>query len=60
MRSTNGHDPELALRLGKDIEGRVIAPDDAEYDEARTRSTAGSTSGLRRSSASRATRTSPA
>jgi FAD/FMN-containing dehydrogenase len=36
MRSTNGPDPELALRLGKDIEGRVIAPDDAEYDEART------------------------
>jgi FAD/FMN-containing dehydrogenase len=36
MRSTNGHDPELVLRLGKDVEGRVIAPDDAEYDEART------------------------
>ena len=36
MRSTNGHDPELALRLGKDIDGRVIAPGDAEYDEARS------------------------
>jgi FAD/FMN-containing dehydrogenase len=36
MRSTNGHDPELALRLGKDIEGRVIAPGDAEYDDARS------------------------
>src|SRR5262245_60271426 len=35
MRSTTGHDPELALRLGKDIQGRVIAPDDPDYDEAR-------------------------
>jgi FAD/FMN-containing dehydrogenase len=35
MGSTNGHDPELAVRLGKDIQGRVIAPDDPEYDEAR-------------------------
>jgi FAD/FMN-containing dehydrogenase len=35
MRSTNGHDPELVLRLGKDVQGRVIAPDDPEYDEAR-------------------------
>ena len=35
MPSTNGHDPELALRLGKDIHGRVIAPDDPDYDETR-------------------------
>ncbi|HEX5937714.1 MAG TPA: FAD-binding oxidoreductase, partial [Actinomycetota bacterium] len=35
MHSTNGHDPELALRLRKEVEGRVIAPDDAEYDDAR-------------------------
>jgi FAD/FMN-containing dehydrogenase len=35
MRSRNGHDPELALRLSKDIEGRVIAPGDPDYDDAR-------------------------
>ena len=35
MRSANGHDPELVLRLGKDVQGRVIAPGDPEYDEAR-------------------------
>ncbi len=35
MRSTNGHDPELALRLDKDVEGPVIAPGDPEYDDAR-------------------------
>src|SRR5262245_13046999 len=35
MRSTNDHDPELALRLGKDVDGRVIAPGDPDYDEAR-------------------------
>jgi FAD/FMN-containing dehydrogenase len=35
MGSTNRHDPELALRLGKDVEGRVISPDDPEYDDAR-------------------------
>jgi hypothetical protein len=35
MRSTNRHDPELALRLDKDVEGRVIAPGDPEYDDAR-------------------------
>jgi FAD/FMN-containing dehydrogenase len=36
MRSKDGHDPELALRLSKDIEGRVIAPGDPDYDEARS------------------------
>jgi FAD/FMN-containing dehydrogenase len=36
MGSANGHDPELALRLSKDIEGRVISPGDPEYDEARS------------------------
>ena len=36
MRSKNGHDPELAIRLGKDIEGRVIAPADPDYDDARS------------------------
>jgi FAD/FMN-containing dehydrogenase len=36
MGSTNGHDRELALRLGKDVEGRVIAPGDPEYDDARS------------------------
>ena len=36
MRSRNGHDPELALRLSKDIEGRVIAPGDPDYDDARS------------------------
>ena len=35
MGSTNGQDRELALRLSKDVEGRVIAPHDPEYDEAR-------------------------
>ncbi|HJQ72737.1 MAG TPA: FAD-binding oxidoreductase, partial [Actinomycetota bacterium] len=35
MSSRNGHDPELALRLSKDIEGRVIAPGDPDYDDAR-------------------------
>ena len=35
MGSTNGHDPELALRLRKEVDGRVIAPDDPEYDDAR-------------------------
>ena len=35
MRSTNGHDPELALRLTKDVDGRVIAPGDPDFDEAR-------------------------
>ena len=35
MGSTTGHDPELLLRLGKDIQGRVIAPDDPGYDDAR-------------------------
>jgi FAD/FMN-containing dehydrogenase len=35
MRSTNDHDPELALRLGKDVDGRVFAPGDPDYDEAR-------------------------
>ena len=35
MGSTNGQNGELALRLSKDVEGRVIAPGDAEYDEAR-------------------------
>ena len=35
MRTTNGHDPELALRLRKEVEGRVISPDDPEYDDAR-------------------------
>ena len=35
MPSRNGHDPELALRLSKDIEGRVIAPGDPDYDDAR-------------------------
>jgi FAD/FMN-containing dehydrogenase len=35
MHSTNGHDPELVLRLGKEVDGRVIAPDDPAYDEAR-------------------------
>ena len=35
MSSTNGHDPELLLRLGKDVEGRVISPGDPEYDDAR-------------------------
>ena len=35
MRSTNGHDPELALRLDKDVDGRVIAPGDPDYDDAR-------------------------
>jgi FAD/FMN-containing dehydrogenase len=35
MRSTNDHDPELALRLGKDVDGRVLAPGDPDYDEAR-------------------------
>jgi FAD/FMN-containing dehydrogenase len=35
MRSRNGHDPELVLRLGKEIDGRMIAPDDPDYDEAR-------------------------
>ena len=39
MRSTNGHDPH-ALRLGKDIEGRVIAPDDASTTRPGPRSTA--------------------
>src|SRR5688572_1408190 len=29
------NDPELALRLTKDIEGRVIAPGDPDYDDAR-------------------------
>ena len=33
MASRN--DPELALRLTKDIEGRVIAPGDPDYDDAR-------------------------
>ena len=33
MQSRN--DPELALRLSKDIEGRVIAPGDPDYDDAR-------------------------
>jgi FAD/FMN-containing dehydrogenase len=36
MRSRNGHDPELALRLSKDVEGRVIAPGDPDYDDARS------------------------
>jgi FAD/FMN-containing dehydrogenase len=36
MGSTNGQDRELALRLGKEVEGRVIAPGDAEYDDARS------------------------
>ena len=35
MPSRNGHDPELALRLGKDVDGRVIAPGDPDYDDAR-------------------------
>ena len=35
MRSRNGHDPELALRLSKDVDGRVIAPGDPDYDDAR-------------------------
>ncbi|MCD6022783.1 MAG: linked oxidase domain protein [Actinomycetia bacterium] len=35
MRSRNGDDPELALRLSKDIEGRVIALGDPDYDDAR-------------------------
>jgi FAD/FMN-containing dehydrogenase len=35
MRTTNHHDPELALRLRKEVEGHVIAPDDPEYDDAR-------------------------
>ena len=29
------NDPELALRLSKDVEGRVIAPGDPDYDDAR-------------------------
>jgi FAD/FMN-containing dehydrogenase len=36
MRSRNGHDPELALRLSKDVDGRVIAPGDPDYDDARS------------------------
>jgi FAD/FMN-containing dehydrogenase len=35
MGSTNGQNGQVALRLSKDVEGRVIAPDDPEYDEAR-------------------------
>ena len=35
MPSRNGHDPELALRLSKDVAGRVIAPGDPDYDDAR-------------------------
>jgi len=35
MSSTNGPNPELSLRLGKDVEGRVISPGDPEYDDAR-------------------------
>jgi FAD/FMN-containing dehydrogenase len=35
MRSTNHQDPELVLRLSKEVDGRVIAPDDPDYDEAR-------------------------
>jgi FAD/FMN-containing dehydrogenase len=29
------NDPELALRLSKDVDGRVIAPGDPDYDDAR-------------------------
>ena len=36
MGSTNGRDHNLALRLGKEVEGRVIAPGDPEYDDARS------------------------
>ena len=35
MRSVDGHDPELVLRLRKEVEGGVIAPEDPEYDDAR-------------------------
>ena len=33
--SRNDHDPEVALRLSKEVEGRVIAPGDPDYDDAR-------------------------
>jgi FAD/FMN-containing dehydrogenase len=35
MGSTNGQNGEVALRLSKDVQGRVIEPGDPEYDEAR-------------------------